>query len=334
MTTSPQISAVICTYNRCHLLADTIESLIAQSLDPALYEIVIVDNASTDDTAAVVTECQQKFAAHNIRLIHEETPGLSHARNTGFHAARGRYVAYLDDDALAATQWLEAGIDSFESTCDPCPVAVVGPVFPRYPDGKPHWFNDQFETYDLGIASFRLSDRQSFMGGNSMFEKSVLEELGGFDPRLGMTGDRLWLGEEVELLMRMRKRLGSDCAVVYDPRVKILHAISRDKLKAGYVLKRRFLNGQCRFLMELQIGNSNRIRCALTSLAWIAWLSVRACVSIVRHRHLCSWVTERGAPVMVHAGMLIANLCYRTANAPGNETATDDEGLVPRSKAA
>ncbi len=307
MNKQPSISAVICTYNRCHLLSETIASLTAQSLDPARYEIVVVDNASTDETAQVVGECQRKFASHVIRLVREDKPGLSHARNAGFRAARGRYIAYLDDDASAARNWLAAGVETFE-TASPRPVAVVGPVFPRYPEGKPDWFNDRCEMFDLGSEPIRLNERQSFMGGNSMFERAVLERLGGFDPKLGMTGDRLWLGEEIDLLLRMRKQLGADCVIRYDPRVAILHAVGRQKLKAGYILRRRFLNGQSRYFMEAERGGLKRIRRAVASLAWIGWLTASAVLCAWRYRNFWSWLTERGAPIMVHAGMLAANL--------------------------
>lgn len=307
MNNQPQISALICTYNRCHLLAETIASLTAQSLDPARYEIVVVDNASTDGTAAVVAECQRRFASHDIRLIHEESPGLSHARNAGFRAARGRYVAYLDDDALAVKDWLAAGVETFETGAAK-PIAVVGPVFPRYPEGKPDWFNDRFERFDLGREPIYLNEQQSFMGGNSMFERAALERLGGFDPQLGMTGKRLWLGEEVDLLLRMRKQFGADCVVYYNPRVAILHAVGRQKLTAGYILRRRFLNGQCRYLMESQRGGPMRVRRGIASLAWIGWLAASAMLHAWRYRSFWSWTTERGAPIMVHAGMLAANL--------------------------
>ncbi|MFP6657008.1 MAG: glycosyltransferase family 2 protein [Pirellulales bacterium] len=333
--TTTRISAVICTYNRCHLLEETIESLVAQSLDPTNYDIIVVDNASTDDTAQVVTNCQRKFSGHDIRLIRENTLGLSHARNAGFLAAGGRYVAYLDDDALATRRWLESGLESFASASTPHPVAVVGPVFPRYPEGKPRWFNDRFETFNLGDSSFRLNERQSFMGGNSMFERSVLENLGGFDPQLGMNGDRLWLGEEVELLMRMRQQLGSKCCVVYDPRVKILHAIPRKKLKTSYVLQRRFLNGRCRYAMAVKRGALQRPRLALVSLAWIIWLCMSAGMHIFRYRSFRSWVTEKGAPIMVHAGMLSANLgCRATKLWRDEPQAASDDAQFLGSKAA
>lgn len=307
MSEMPKISAIICTHNRSEVLAEAVQSLTEQTLDSRQYEVLVVDNASTDDTARVVGECQRRFAGCRIRLVREDTPGLSIARNTGFRESLGRHVAYLDDDAVAAPDWLKAGLEGFE-TAGPKPLAVVGPVYPRYPDGKPDWFNDRFETFDLGADPIQLTARQSFMGGNAMFRKSVLADLGGFDPNMGLKGKRLWLGEEVELLLRMRQAFGSDCCIRYDPRVSILHAIGRHKLSVRYVLRRRFLNGRCKYLMQIRNGHAGRMRQLARSAAWAGWLSLSAAGHAVCYRSFRSWVTERGAPVAVHLGQLAAAL--------------------------
>jgi glycosyltransferase involved in cell wall biosynthesis len=87
-----KITAVLCTYNRAELLAEALDSLLAQSLAPETYEILVVDNGSTDATVDVV----QAFGArHLVRYLLEQRLGLSHARNTGAAAARTPYVAYL-----------------------------------------------------------------------------------------------------------------------------------------------------------------------------------------------------------------------------------------------
>ena len=94
---SPLISAVICTYNRADLLAGAIESLLEQTLNPAHREIIVVDNASTDGTRAVV----EQFAPDGVRYVLETRQGLGYARNRGWQEARGEFVAYIDDDARA-----------------------------------------------------------------------------------------------------------------------------------------------------------------------------------------------------------------------------------------
>jgi glycosyltransferase involved in cell wall biosynthesis len=92
------ITVIICTRNRAKLLRDAMASVVEQGIPKSDYEIVVVDNASTDETPDVVAEF--RGSAH-IRYVHEEKLGLCIARNTGWRAASGRYVAFFDDDAIA-----------------------------------------------------------------------------------------------------------------------------------------------------------------------------------------------------------------------------------------
>ena len=91
---SIRISAVICTHNRASFLRSALRSLMAQTLDPSAYEILIVDNASTDDTRSVVDG--ERHAQPLVRYVHEGTVGVSRARNAGWRNARAALVAYLD----------------------------------------------------------------------------------------------------------------------------------------------------------------------------------------------------------------------------------------------
>ena len=99
-----RISAVVCTLNRATYLARAVESLVNQTYPKEYYEIIVVDNGSTDNTREVVEQFSQCAI---IRYIYEPVKGLSQARNTGWQAAAGKYVAYLDDDAIARPRWLE-----------------------------------------------------------------------------------------------------------------------------------------------------------------------------------------------------------------------------------
>ncbi|MBV5279757.1 MAG: glycosyltransferase family 2 protein, partial [Actinobacteria bacterium] len=107
------ISAIICTHNGARHLAKAIESLIKQSMLEERYEIIIVDNCSSDSTKEVIDNFT---TVKNIRYVLESTLGLSFARNAGWHTARGKYVAYLDDDAVASSVWLENILGAFENT--------------------------------------------------------------------------------------------------------------------------------------------------------------------------------------------------------------------------
>src|SRR5258708_35944509 len=108
-----KISAVICTYNRAEYLGRAIESLAHQDLDSAGYEIIVVDNNSTDNTAQLVKNSIEAYPSVQIRYVLETEQGLSAARNRGAHEAAGNYIAYVDDDARAVQAWLSSLLASF-----------------------------------------------------------------------------------------------------------------------------------------------------------------------------------------------------------------------------
>ncbi|MEE8471432.1 MAG: glycosyltransferase family A protein [Dehalococcoidia bacterium] len=100
---SIRVSAIICTHNRSDYLRQAIQSLADQTLPTEQYEVIVVDNGSTDNTRAVV-EGFDHIA--NLRYVYEPILGLSQARNTGWQNARGEYIAFMDDDAIGyPTSW-------------------------------------------------------------------------------------------------------------------------------------------------------------------------------------------------------------------------------------
>jgi len=171
---------IICTYNGARHLAKTIESLVDQSMPEENYEIIIVDNCSTDSTKEVI----DRFAkAKNIRYIYESTLGLSFARNAGWRNARGKYAAYLDDDGEASRTWLEKIVEAFESI-KPRPGCIGGKVEPIWEAPRPSWLSDELLSF-LTIINWSDTPRflhdlsQEFLvGTNIAIPVKVLEEVG------------------------------------------------------------------------------------------------------------------------------------------------------------
>jgi glucosyl-dolichyl phosphate glucuronosyltransferase len=97
-------SIVICTHNRAEILQDAVLSACSQSYNVQKYEIIVVDNNSTDDTKKLIANLQDKYP--KIRYIFEKDQGLSNARNRGWREARGKYVGYIDDDCKVPREWL------------------------------------------------------------------------------------------------------------------------------------------------------------------------------------------------------------------------------------
>ena len=124
---SIELSAIICTYNRADYLRKSLASLAEQTLSTDRFEIIVVDNNSNDDTKAVV---QEEYAyVPNLRYIFEPVPGLSKARNTGWQNANGKYIAFLDDDAVATLRWAEIYMEVFQNW-EPTPGCSGGKAEP------------------------------------------------------------------------------------------------------------------------------------------------------------------------------------------------------------
>ena len=123
----PAISVIICTYNRADRLLLALEALTQQTLPSSAFEVLVVDNRSTDNTPAICRVFQERFA--NFRYVYEPIQGLSKARNTGWQLSQSLYIAYLDDDAIPCKEWVEAILNVFE-TVRPKPASIGGPIYP------------------------------------------------------------------------------------------------------------------------------------------------------------------------------------------------------------
>jgi glucosyl-dolichyl phosphate glucuronosyltransferase len=237
-----QISAIICTFNRALYLRKAIQSLIEQTLDRDRYEIIVVDNRSTDETKKIVTE---EFAnIVNLRYIYDPIQGLSQARNTGWQNAKGEYIAFLDDDAIAYPQWLEKIIESFE-TVKPQPGAVGGKIEAIWEAPRPNWLSDRLARgltiLDWSPTATVLDSDRWLAGANVSYPKQLLEAMGGFDVNLGRKGKKLLSCEESLLHDRIKNE---DYNLYYHPDVAVKHHIPASRLVKEWHLKRQYWNGR------------------------------------------------------------------------------------------
>ena len=183
----PRMSVVVCTYNGEATLRDCLDGLL--KLDYPDYEVIVVDDGSTDGTAAIA-------AAYPYRVISTENRGLSAARNTGLAAATGDVVAYTDDDARPDPDWLTLLALTFRTTDH---AGVGGPNLPPAGDGA---IADCVANAPGGPVHVLLSDREAehIPGCNMAFRRECLEAVGGFDPRFRTAGD------DVDLCWRLQER--------------------------------------------------------------------------------------------------------------------------------
>ena len=232
------ISVVICTYNRAALLTDALETLCNQTLSTSKYEVIVVDNNSTDNTRQVVSKFRHSLT--NLRYCFEPNQGLSHARNRGWRVAKGDYVAYTDDDCKLPEQWLEVAKKVIEQISAD---VFGGPYFAFYNTPKPIWFKDSYASRDHGKESRVLGTDEYLDGTNIFFRRSLLKEMGGFNPDLGMSGQMISYGEETALLRQIRRKMPHQI-IYYDPHLYVYHLVMAEKMSIARNVRQRLAGGR------------------------------------------------------------------------------------------
>lgn len=228
------LSLIITTYNRGSKLWTTLNSLICQTLRHDIWELVVVDNNSTDDTASRFALWAGEHPEIDARMVHETIQGVSAARNRGIEESCGRYIVVIDDDEIVAPGFLEEYYRLFSEHADVA--AAGGRILPDFEDGTPRWMSKYTEraivgTLDLGGAVCDFPDGAFFGGGNHGYRRSVVERYGGYDTSLGRTGGVLLAGEEKEFYKRIHA--GGE-RIVYLPDAVIYHLVGRDRLTRDY----------------------------------------------------------------------------------------------------
>lgn len=244
---SIEISVIICTHNRAKYLPKAIQSLLDQPFSCDHYELIVVDNCSTDSTKAIVEQYMEKeqYASHHIEYVYEPNLGLSYARNTGWQNARGTYVAYLDDDAIALPKWLSTISDVF-ATVTPRPGCVGGKAEAIWEAGRPSWLADELvpglTVIDWSNTPFVILDvtHHWLVGSNIAFPKEVIEQMGGFANGLDRAGKNLLSGGDVFLEKQIVKA-GYTC--FYHPDMAIGHHIQKTRLEKQWFIRRYYWQG-------------------------------------------------------------------------------------------
>ena len=256
-----KLSLVICTRNRASLLNDLLESIKKQDENSQNFEVIIIDNGSTDETSKIVRPYIRDIP--NLNYVLEERVGLSHARNRGWREAKGEYVAYIDDESKLPPEWMQVALELATSLR---PDAFGGPIYPIYAKEKPEWFKDSYQTFDEGVNAGYLSDNQYLSGGNMIIRLELLQSSGGFVPHLGMSGKKIAYGEETYFLKRLREL--NFIAVYYDKRLYVFHLVRREKMRLLYIAKSRLASG--RALHRVWGGSVNESRTNIyRKLFWI-----------------------------------------------------------------
>ncbi|MBK7872678.1 MAG: glycosyltransferase family 2 protein [Saprospiraceae bacterium] len=233
-----KLSILICTYNRCDILAECLESLTKQTALSDDFEVIVVNNNSFDQTQEIAENFIGKVP--NLRVVIEIQQGLSYARNRAYEEAKADWVLYLDDDALASENLVERALWTIEHHDFKMFGGVALPWY-KYP--KPHWYKDKYvATNQLPYKSVsKIHGNQFAIGCIMVIHKATLAQYRGFDVRLGMIGNKIAYNEEVELQKRLR---ADGIPIAHDPELFIQHLVAPYKLDVDWFFKSAFALGR------------------------------------------------------------------------------------------
>ena len=133
------ISVIVCTYNRAHYLQDTLAHLLKQEMSINEFEVLVIDNNSSDETENICTVISKENPHFPFQFVKEYVQGLSHARNRGVKEANGNILTFIDDDAFAKPDFVKNIAQHFTAHKDT--MAIGGRIIPQYESGPPAWMS-------------------------------------------------------------------------------------------------------------------------------------------------------------------------------------------------
>jgi glycosyltransferase involved in cell wall biosynthesis len=292
------VTVAICTWNRANSLGRALESLTQMRIPDGLaWEVVVVNNNSTDDTDAVIGNYAKRLP---IRREFEAKPGLSNARNRAVAAAKGAYLVWTDDDVLVDREWLAAYVDAFRRWPDA--VLFGGKVLPELEEPVPAWLKESwhivagaFALRDFGDQPLQLTlDGRRIPFGASFALRAEEQRAHPYNPELGLTPGRSLLGEETAV---MEAILLAGKKGYWVPEAKLRHCIPQQRQTLQYLFD---------FYTALGRGNAYRDRDRTTARLfgvprWLWPRIVRDAWQYHRHR-----LTSRPAVWMeYYAGYMV-----------------------------
>jgi len=276
-------SIVICTRNRSQKLKLLLQSIRQLEIESSsTFEVVIVDNASDDDTRLVAEgEAGQGLA---LVVVSEPVLGVSRARNRGIASAKGDVVIFIDDDVELPTDFLTQYAQAWQRWPDAA--AIGGRVILKWVSPRPGWLDDGLSGL-LGMTTSLEEHKCSgpkfdIIGCNMSFRREIFADVGGFNVALGYRGDNLAGNEEGDMLRRVERAGGT---IVHSTCPWLYHLIERDKLNREYFLRRYYNQGVADAQLDLSYVpvsysaiDSLRAR-ALETRADLKWSAQRKLVS-------------------------------------------------------
>ncbi len=232
-----KLSLIVCTYNREKFLLDCLESVARQQVDKDDFELIMVNNNSSDSTEAICHQFIENHPELNCSYFMESKQGLSHARNRGILEAKGAIITFIDDDAIAEPDFVSNILRFFEQ--HPEAVACGGKVLAKFETKAPKWrnrFSDSlyFSHYDKGNKPFQYKGNAYPIGCNMSFKAELFDDLVSFDPELGRKGNSGAGFEEKAVFLAIRQK---GLPYYYDPSQVVMHQIDDFRCEQPYTTK-------------------------------------------------------------------------------------------------
>lgn len=247
----PPVSVVICAYTleRIDRIAAAVASLQRQTVAP--HELVLV----IDHSPELETECKRRWPEAKV-LPNREQQGLSGARNTGLAECSGAVVAFLDDDAVAAPDWIERLGAAY---ADEWVIGAGGAVRPDWDEGRPRWFPPEFD-WVVGCTHSGMPQQpeavRNLVGANMSFRREALVEAGGFRHELGRIGKIPAGCEETDLCIRIG-HLRPESEIRYDPEAVVDHFVPGERGRFSYFSSRCRGEGRSKSILTALVGGDS-----------------------------------------------------------------------------
>jgi len=231
------LSIVICSYNRANYISDALNSLFAQTAGLNFFETIIVDNNSTDNTSDVFKNWRASHTNGSFTYLTETKQGASFARNTGAASAKGQWLCFMDDDAIANSNYVENIIKHIETKPDA--IGFGGRIIPKYIPSEPKWMSYYVSSlvgnFDYAPTACAFENGKYPIESNMIVKKAVYDSIGGFNTNLpGVVGTIRIGGEGKELFYKI---LALGHTIYYDPSICVQHVVEVKKLTPEYMYR-------------------------------------------------------------------------------------------------
>ena len=232
-----QLSIVICSYNRASYISDALDSLYKQTAGLNAFEAIIVDNNSTDNTAEVFRQWSASHTNGSFTYITETNQGASFARNTGAAIAKGQWLCFMDDDAVATPNYVESILKHIET--QPAAFGFGGRIIPQQMPAEPKWMSYYVSSlvgnFDYAPTACAFENGKYPLESNMIVKKDVYDAIGGFNTALpGVVGTLRIGGEGKELFYKI---LALGHTIYYDPSICVHHVVEVKKLTSEYMYR-------------------------------------------------------------------------------------------------